>query len=351
MKRKIGILFIILMIMSVLVGCTEDNAGTGSSGLSSESVQTQGNAESGGKINVISTIFPGYDFVREIAGDNADVTMLLPFGAESHSFEPTPQDIIKIQNCDMFIYVGGDSDSWAKDILGSVDTSDMKIISMMDLVDVEEEEIVEGMEDDDDHGDIDNQSGVDTDTDQDTAGHEEAEAEYDEHVWTSPVNAIKIVSAISESICEEDKDNEEIYKENTERYVQKLEELDNDFREVVKVAKRDTIVFGDRFPFGYFAKEYGLKYFAAFPGCSTETEPSVKTVAFLIDKINEEKIPAVFHIEFSNERMADTIVESTGAEKLLFHSCHNLTKEEFEGGENYYDLMKRNVQALRKALS
>jgi len=283
---------------------------------------------SNGKINVTVTNFPPFDFVRNIAGDRVNLSMLLPPGAESHSFEPSPRDIIAIQNSDIFIYAGGESDAWVDRILESMDTDNMKILAMIDTVDAVEEEIVEGMEEED----------------------EEEETAYDEHVWTSPQNAILIVRAIAELLCEADPANADFYRQNAAAYSEELARLDAAFNEVIAGAKRKTIVFADRFPFRYFADAYGLSYFAAFPGCSTETEPSAATVAFLINKIRAEKIPVVFHLELSNEKMADTISGETGAKKLLLHACHNINKRDFDAGLGYLDFMRRNVENLREAL-
>lgn len=285
--------------------------------------------EPGDKISVVATIFAPYDFAREIAGDKADLTMLLPPAAESHSFEPTPQDTIRIQNCDVFIYVGGDSDRWVDEILSSMDTGGMKIVTLMDCVDPVEEEITEGMETD--------------------GGEGEANA-YDEHVWTSPRNAKRIVRKISDALCAADESNAAHYLQNTAEYLQKLDGLDAAFQRVVDEAARKTIVFGDRFPFRYFADAYGLSYFAAFPGCASETEPSGKTIAFLIDKIKSESIPVVFHTELSSQKAADTISEATGASVRLLHACHNISRDDFQNGASYLTLMTRNVDALREAL-
>jgi zinc transport system substrate-binding protein len=285
-------------------------------------------AKADGKINVVTTIFPSYDFVREAAGDKVNLTMLLKPGAESHSYEPSPQDIIKVQNCDVFIYVGGESDAWVERILESMDTKRMEIVTLMDCVEVVEEVIVEGMEEE-----------------------EEAEGpEYDEHVWTSPKNAKLIVQKIADVLKQRDPANAAEYEENTTSYLAKLTDLDASFQTIVNGAKRKTFVFGDRFPFRYFADVYGLEYFASFPGCSTETECSAATIAFLVDKVRAEKIPVVFHIELSNEKIADTICEETGAKKLLLHAVHNISQRDFDRGANYYDLMSQNVQNLREAL-
>jgi zinc transport system substrate-binding protein len=286
----------------------------------------------GGKLSVVTTIFPCYDFTRAVAKDGAEIAMLLRPGSESHSFEPTPQDIIKIQNCDVFVYVGGESDEWVAGILESLDTSKMKIVTFMDCVEPVEEEIVEGMEEEEEE-----EEG-------------EGEPEYDEHVWTSPRNAKLIVRKIADVLCEADAANAGAYKKNAEAYLGALDALDAAFRKTADGGARKTLVFGDRFPFRYLADAYGLKYFAAFPGCSTETEASAATVAFLIDKVRAEKIPVVFHIELSNEKIADAIAEEAGAKKLLLHACHNITKADFEGGATYLSLMERNVKNLGEAL-
>ena len=339
MKRILPILFALILALSLFSGC-------------GQTAQNNGNnvPDDEDKLSVVSTIFPGYDFIREIAGGTVSLSMLLPPGSESHSFEPTPQDVIKIQNCDVFIYVGGESDTWVDGILDSMDTSGMIILSMMDLVDVVEEETKEGMGDDEHDHDHEDEHEADHDDEHDEE-HELEHAEYDEHVWTSPVNAMRITHAITDTLCSLDTENADTYRANSAIYIGKLEELDASFRDVVQSAARDTLIFGDRFPFRYFVDEYGLDYFAAFPGCSTETEASAKTVAFLMDKVSAESIPVVFHIEFSNEKMADTICESTGARKLLLHSCHNVTKADFESGVSYLELMAQNLKNLKEALS
>ncbi|MDR2661376.1 MAG: metal ABC transporter substrate-binding protein, partial [Treponema sp.] len=276
-------------------------------------------------ISVVTTIFAPYDFVRAIAGDRAEVSMLLKPGAESHSYEPTPQDIIAIQNSDVFIYVGGESDEWVDEVLESMDDAEMRIITLMDCVDLVEEEIVEGMEEEEE---------------------EEEGIAYDEHVWTSPANAKRMVEKISAALSDADPDNAGFYRTNTDAYIRELDALDAAFRSVTDSAQRRTLVFGDRFPFRYFTDAYDLSYFAAFPGCSTETECSAATVAFLIDKVKEEQIPVVFHIEFSNGSIADTICEATGARKQLLHSAHNVSRDELAADITYLDIMNRNAEVL-----
>lgn len=288
------------------------------------------------KLKIVATNFPPFDFARQLAGELADVTMLLSPGQESHTFEPTPQDIIKIQQADIFIMGGGESDQWAKKLIFSSQLDEGKALFMMDCVETVPEELTEGMNHNhEEHADEDH-SGF---------------YEYDEHVWTSPVNAMEICRKLTEKLIAADKAHEQAYTENLNRYLAQLEELDESFAAAVEHGARKTLVFGDRFPFRYFADRYGLTYFAAFPGCSGETEPDAATMKFLIDKVSEENIPVVLHVELSNQKIADAICEATGAKKALLHSCHGVTKDEFGRGETYVSLMKNNVDVLKEALS
>ena len=279
-------------------------------------------------MNIVTTIFPAYDFARAVVGDTADLTMLLKPGVDA-----IMQTVKEKMESDIFIYNGGESEEWVEKILESLDTSKMTIIKMMDYVETKEEETVEGMQEEEE---------------EETS---EEEIEYDEHIWTSPVNAIKIVKAIKDKIVKTDKNNSDLYESNASSYIEELESINTSFTNIVKDAKRKELVFGDRFPLRYFVDEYELKYSAAFPGCASEVEPSAKTIAFLIDKVNEEKIPVIFYIELSNQKVADSIKESTNVKTLLFHSCHNVTKEDFDSGVTYVDLMKKNVPNLKEALN
>ena len=475
-------------------------------------------ADDSEKLSVVTTIFPQYDFTRQIVGDKADVTMLLKPGAESHSYEPTPQDIKTIQNCDLFIYTGGENDVWVDDILNSMGAQKPDTLRLIDCVPTVNEEIVEGMEHghDHDHGEIVeseikdrplsdfagdfqsvlpyfedgtldeyitekaeeneksfdemkqeflekrksdyntlsiqgntvffhtssgtvsteyeyqgfqtvkdddgditsvwytfktktsapgapvylafNDHGTGADSHEEHEEHEEEIAHFhlrygnesvkalmdvenwaptfyagdatadeikealaghshehgeetDEHVWTSPKNAIEIVDKITSLVCGKDQNNADTYEKNSADYKKQLEQLDASFREVVNSAKRKTILFGDRFPFRYFADEYGLSYYAAFTGCSTETEASAATVAFLTDKVKEEQLPVVFIIELSNGKIADSICEATGAKKMTLYSCHNVTKDQMEDGATYLSMMTENVDSLCAALN
>lgn len=292
-----------------------------------------GPAESGnGEIQIVTTVFPAYDFARQVAGERATVTLLVPPGAEIHSFEPTAKDVLRIQNSDLFVCAGGESEAWVEELLEGQD-EEIETLIMLDCVDALEEEIKEGMQE----------------THEEEEDGEEGQ-EYDEHVWTSPVNAQRICRAIADRLSALDPDGAQTYAENCESYCEELTALDAEFRAIVAEGERRTVIFADRFPVRYFVEEYGLEYFAAFPGCAEDTEPSARTVAFLIDRVREERIPAVFTIEFSNEKMADVICEDTGCKKLLFHSCHSVTPEQLSAGVSCVQLMRGNAEALREAL-
>lgn len=274
------------------------------------------------KLQIVCTSFPAYDFAREIAGDRAELTLLIKPGSEVHSYEPTPKDMIRIQESDLFICNGGESEQWAETLI----TPKLNTIYMMDCVDTVEEST----------------DGI--------YNAEDGEPELDEHVWTSPLNAIKISEEICNALCKLDTDNAEAYKTNFTAYKAQLMALDREFRQVIKNSGKHTLVFADRFPMRYFALEYGLDCYAAFPGCSSETEPSAKTVAYLIDRVREDKIPAVLYMEFSNQKMADVICEDTGCRKLPFYSAHSVSAEQFEQGVSYLDLMRINLNSLKEAL-
>ena len=279
--------------------------------------------------------------------------MLVKPGAETHSYEPSPKDIITIQNADLFLYTGGDSDEWVDGILESISDKNFHVFKMMDAVNLIEEETVEGMQEEEhEHADADhgNEEADHEKADQ-AEEHEEEGPEMDEHVWTSPKNAITIVEKLEETLSGLDESHKDSFKANSESYVKELEELDKSFKEVVDSGKRKEIIVADRFPFAYFCKEYGLSYFAAFPGCSTDTQPSAATIAFLTDKVKEDKIPVVFHIEMGNEDMVNAISRDTGAKKMLLNSVHNVTDSDFKAGKTYVDLMKPNVDALKEALN
>ncbi|MCL2381913.1 MAG: metal ABC transporter substrate-binding protein [Treponema sp.] len=329
--RKTAGIFAALIIALFLAGCGQSRP-----------------APAEGALRVVATIFPQYDFVRHIAGDRVALTMLLSPGAESHGFEPTPRDIIAINNAHLLIYVGGHGDVWVNPILASLGREDLRTVALLDLVDAVEQEIVEGMEI---HHAHDHAHGHDHHAHAHAHTHHTHEPHYDEHVWTCPRNAIVIVRALADILAELDPDNASFFRENAAAYIAELQELDRAFAGVVADAARRTVIFGDRFPFRYLTDTYGLTYFAAFTGCSAETQASPATIAFLIERIRQEDIPVVFHIEFSNRLIANVIAEATGARLLELHSLHNVSHADFTAGVTYLDLMRRNVETLREALN
>lgn len=280
------------------------------------------------KLKIVTVNFPSYDFARAITKNvkDAEVEMLLNPGEEVHTYDPSPKDIINIEKSDIFIYTGGESDEWVEKILKDIDKS-AKIIKMMDLVDVKEEETVEGMQ------------------------TKEEEVEYDEHVWTSPVNAIKIIENITSNIIQKDEKNRERYKKNSDNYIKKIKNIDDRIRKIVSTSERKELIFADRFPLRYFTDEYSLNYYAAFKGCAEETEASAKTITFLINKVKEDKIPVVFKIELSNGKLANQISKETNTKVLEFNTAHNITKRDFESGKTYVDIMNDNVNAVKEALN
>lgn len=266
-----------------------------------------------GTLTVICTVFPPYDFVRAIAPEAA-VSLLLPPGQETHSYEPTPRDIVDIQNCDLFIYVGGESDAWVEDMLASMEEPP-KTLTLLEC------------------------AGISPDQ------------EADEHVWTSLEYARNIVEVLKDTLCRLHPADAEALRTNADKYIDALDALDKQFLETVQNGKRRTLVFADRFPFRHFTEDYGLHAESAYAGCDHSAEPSAATVAALADMVKAQNIPVVLHIEFSNQKLADTVCEATGAEKRLFHSCHNVTKAEIENGVTYLSLMKQNLEVLKEALN
>jgi len=316
MKRRIVCLLLLtaLLVLS-FTGCTSQRH------------------RSSGKLQVVCTLFPYYDFVRQIGGGDVDVTLLVTAGREVHSFEPTPLDAIRLSEADVFIYNGGESEDWVEDLLEAAGENIGTVLAMMDHADVLAEEIQEGMQ-----------------VREDGDGEDSDEIEYDEHIWTSPVIAMELCRVIGEALMDADPAHADGYQARLDSYLARLEALDRDFRQVVDGAKRTTLVFGDRFPLLYFCRTYGLDYRAAFHGCSGDTEPSLATLKYLIDKVESEDIPVVYTIELSSRKIAGAIADTTGAKVLTFQSCQTVSRADFEGGETYLSLMERNVDALREGL-
>lgn len=297
--------------------------------------------KSDGKISIVTTIFPYYDFVRQLAGDKADVRLLLSPGSDPHSYEPTPSDIVAIENCDLFIYNGGESDEWVDGVLSSIENKNVKVMKMMEYVTLRHEQSMDHNHEHAEHEDMDdNDEGHD---------HEEGE-EYDEHIWTSIRNAERMSASIADELISVDSKNSDYYNEKKADYISSLDSLDKKFTEVANNKKRDTLVFGDRFPFLYFVSDYDLGYECAFPGCSHETEPSTAVVSHLIDFTRENNIPVVFYLELSSGKIAQIISEDSSAKTMQFSSCHNVTKEDFENGATYISVMEQNLEALKEAL-
>ena len=323
-RKLISGLLIALMLFTVC-SCSASNAGS-----------------KDGKLKIIATIFPEYDWVRQIAGDkinDIDLTLLLDNGVDLHSFQPTAQDIIKISSCDVFVYVGGESDEWVEDALKEAVNKNMQVVNLMDVLgdNVVEEEIVEGMQAEDEE-----------------AEDCEEETEYDEHVWLSLKNTQILVNGIADAMGRADPDNAESYKANAESYNSKLKELDIRYAEAVGSGSKDTVLFGDRFPFRYLTDDYGLNYYAAFAGCSAETEASFETIIFLSGKIDELGLKAVLVIEGADHSIAKTIIENTAAkdqEILVLDSMQSRTSADSAKGVTYISVMEQNLEVLKKALA
>ncbi len=331
---KVWILFIAVTCIFMLFGCG-----------------TQKREEDNKSISVVTTNFPLYDFSMAVFGEgseeiSSEVYMLLSPGMESHSYEPTPQDIIKIQDCDLFVYIGGENDEWVEEILDSMDEP-VRTLKLMDFVDLMEEDDM-GHEHEHAH--------------EDEHEHEDEEIEYDEHIWTSPVNAKKMMEVIRDELCticdeKQEKDGRSgeakasaTFRQNADAYIEKLVQLDKDFQSLFEIVENKTLFFGDRFPFAYFTKEYDLSYEAAFPGCYEGSEPSAATITGLIDDAKESGVSTIYYIEFSNHQIADVIADSIGGDTAMIHSCHNVTWDEMDAGVTYVDLMNANLRTFTESM-
>ncbi len=306
---------------------------------------------SGDKMSIVTTIFPEYDWVMNVLGekkDNADVTLLLDNGIDLHSYQPTPKDIVTISKCDLFIYVGGESDEWVDDALKQAINKDMKVINLMETLGdaVKEEEVIEGMEEED--HDHDHEEGEEHDHEE-----EEEEVEYDEHVWLSVKNAEVIVKEIGKSLADIDKDNASVYTANVTSYVNSLKELDKKYADAVKAGSKDTLLFADRFPFRYLVDDYNLKYYAAFVGCSAETEASFETIKFLAGKVDELGLNVILKIESSDGAIAKTVKETTTNKNqtiMTMDSLQSASTKEYKAGRNYLSVMEQNLTVLKDAI-
>ena len=335
MKKITALLLALFMLVGALAGCGKQN----------DTNQTD-------KLSIVTTIFPEYDWVREILGekaDNAEITMLLDNGVDLHSYQPTADDIVKISDCDLFIYVGGESDEWVEDALRNAANGNMKVINLLEVLgdSVKTEEIVEGMQEEEhEHEDAEEHEHED-------AEEHEHEEEADEHVWLSLKNAKMLVRVISKALQELDPDSKDIYAANADAYVKKLSALDAEYQTAVDAASNKTILFGDRFPFRYLVDDYGLRYYAAFVGCSAETEAGFETISFLAKRVDELKLPCVLTIEGAQHKIAETIVRNTTAKNqrvLTMDSMQSTTSKDVKNGTTYLSVMEKNLSVLKEAL-
>ncbi len=345
MQKRIALILSLVFLLALLPGC----------GGSPATEQTAAESE---KLSIVTTIFPEYDWVREIMGEQADgaeITLLLDNGADLHSYQPTVEDMVKISGCDLFVYAGGESDEWVEDALQEAINKDMTVISLLDVLGdaAKAEEVVEGMQEDEhdhDHGHEDE----DHDHEEHEHHHEGDEIEYDEHVWLSLKNAAVFCQEIADQLGVIDPAHADAYAANAAAYIEKLNALDAQYADAVSAAPIRTALFGDRFPFRYLVDDYGLGYYAAFVGCSAETEASFETVVFLANKVDELSLPAVLTIESADGKIAQTIVQNTTAKSakiLKMDSLQSTTAQDVKNGATYLGAMERNLTVLKEALS
>lgn len=343
MKKFLSTILSAVLMIGCLSACgtsTAENTDNASQTVSAPTQET-----SGDKLQIVTTIFPEYDWVKQILGDNAEnteLTLLLDNGVDLHSYQPTADDILKISTCDMFVYVGGESDEWVEDALAEAENKDMKVINLMEIMgdSAKEEEVKEGME-------------AEEEEEHEGEEGEEEEIEYDEHVWLSVKNAKTLCNVITDALCEIDPDNTEAYKANLETYTQQLDTLDNSFSELAASAENKTLIFGDRFPFRYFVDDYGLDYYAAFVGCSAETEASFETIAFLSGKLDELGNDTVFTIENSDGKIAQAIIDNSTAKDqkiAVLDSMQSTTSKQIDEGVTYLSVMQSNYDVLNDTL-
>ncbi len=313
MKKFLSVILCAIICMTFLCSCNN-------------------NAANDDGLKIVCTAFPQYDYVRNILGSEEGLSLLLDDGADLHSYEPTAADIIEISSADLFIYIGGVSDSWVEGTLQSANSDGLKTVALLNLVETYDVDYVAGMEKKHEH-------------------NHEGEYEKDEHIWLSLRNSIEVTNALCNTICEIDTANAEKYKTNAENYINALTELDEEYKAVVESAKRKTLLFADRFPFRYLVEDYSLEYHAAFSGCSSESEASFQTMAFLIDKTKELELPVVITIEGSDGSIAEMICNETGVQKVTLDSCQSVSAEDIKNGTSYINIMKSNLEILREALN
>mgnify|MGYP000869124452 FL=1 len=363
-KRWMAMATAAVLAFGTLAGCGQSGKKTESTAASAESTTEA----SGKKLKIVATIFPEYDWVRQILGDeakNADITLLLDKGVDLHSYQPNAEDIAKISECDLFLYVGGESDGWVKDALKEGKNPDRKVINLLEALgnNTKEEEVVEGMQAEEEEGSKDSESTAASQAAESQAAGESTAAsaeseeeegpEYDEHVWLSLRNAESICEVITEDLKSLDSAHATVYEANLKKYTEQLDSLDQQYTDTVKAAANKTLLFGDRFPFRYLVDDYGIKYYAAFVGCSAETEASFETVSFLAKKMDELGLKHVMTIEGPNKKIAETIIQNTkdkNQDILTLNSMQSTTEQDIESGETYLGIMQQNLEVLKKAL-
>lgn len=303
--KKFTLIFCLILTLVLILTCCKSN----------------NEAKEEKKIKIVTTIFPEYDFVRELTGGvgNVEIKNLTPFGVDVHCFEPTPKNLIEVKESDLFIYVGGETENWVKKILNSTEKKSSTFVSLLDFLNYENSEKKEDFK-------------------------------KDEHVWTSLLNCIKIVKKLKEKLCEINPENKDLYEKNCERYLKELNSLHEEFKGVVVNKKRDLLVFADRFSFSHFVKDYGLKYVSPYVGCSSEGEASSKKIAEIVEIVKKKKIPVILKLEQGNSSVAKEISKETGASIRNFNSCHNCTEEEFKKGKTFLDFLRQNLETLKEAV-
>lgn len=328
MKRFFTVFFSLMLAVSLFSACSK-----GETPESGESVRPESK-----KLSIVCSIFPQYDFCKEIVGENAELTLLLKSKVDMHNYKPSAEDILKIRNSDIFIDIGGESDEWANEVFETVKSETPLVLSLINVVDAKDEKALEGMETEE--------------HDHDDESHEgEEHAEKDEHVWTSLKNAELIVKAITEKVCALDPENADEYEKNSKTYLSKLSSLEKEYAETVKTAKRKVLLFGDRFPFGYLADDYSLECYAAFSGCSAETRASFETIAFLAGKVKEKELPFVLKIDGSDGSVAKTVASQSNAEVRTLNSCQSVSEDDIKNGVSYLSIMKDNLSVLKEVLN
>ena len=351
MKKYIGIGLSILVAIMMVLGCAKkestgsSEAESGSSVTESSSV-AESNSEETKKLSIVTTIFPAYDWVKQVVGDNknVEISFLIDKGVDLHSYQASAADIAKITDSDLFVYVGGDSDDWAEDIIK--ENPNLNYINMVDSIGEAAlaEELVEGMQDEEEH---DNESEEHANEE---GEHEDGEEEIDEHVWLSIKNAETIVSAIEAKLAEIDPDNKAEYEKNANDYLAKLDELDKEYKDTLSSIQNKTIIVGDRFPFRYLVNEYGIKYYAAFKGCDAGSEASFETVKFLANKMDELNMSDIFIIDGSKGDLAKTIVENTKDKNAKVLVLDSMQSTKSSDNASYLDIMKKNLEVLKEVL-